>query len=47
MHVSYFKTLTKIYIYLEHILSFRTLNEHILLIKRDYEMRRCLTKIVF
>ena len=46
MHVSYLKTLTKIDICSECMLSFRTLNEYILLVKRDCEIRRSLRKIL-
>ena len=47
MYVSYPKTSTKIEIYSECILPFCTLNDHILLTKRDSEMRRYLGKILF
>ena len=46
MHVSYPKTLTKMNICSERTLPFHTLNEHILLIKRDFEMKLSLGKIV-
>ena len=46
MHVSYQQTLTKIYICLEHMLTFYTLNGHILIIKRDSDNGRSLGKIV-
>ena len=46
MHVSYLKTLMKTDISSHRILSFRTLNTHILLIKRDSEMSQSLTKIL-
>ena len=46
MHVSSSRTLTKTDICSECTLSFHALNEHILLIKRDYEIGRALTKIL-
>ena len=46
MHVSYPKTLTKMDICSECMLSFRTLNEHILLVKRDYEIIYIYKKVI-
>ena len=44
MHASYQKTLTTIDICSERILSFCTLNEHILLLKHDYDTGRSLAQ---
>ena len=40
------KTLTKMDLCSERTLSFHTLNEHILLVKRDSEMSRFLAKVL-
>ena len=47
MHLSYPKTLTKIELCSVNILWFHTLNEHILLVKRDSDDSRSLGKTVF
>ena len=46
MYVSYLKTLMKTELCSYRVFSFCTLNGHILLLKRDYEMRRYLEKIM-
>ena len=46
IHVSYQKTLVKTDVYSERIFWFCTLNEHILLVKRDSETCRFLTKVL-